>query len=122
MANQQQKGAISEMLAAHYLTAAGFIITDTNIHSRYGEIDIIAYARNYSTWQLIEVKSSAYNNNEVLINLSRNKFIKMYKTFKSIFPDRQGILSIVYVLIVWSSNYKYVINQEHHEIHYEDWH
>jgi len=39
---QQQVGARGEKLAADYLRSQGYKILETNYHSRYGEIDLVA--------------------------------------------------------------------------------
>ena len=48
-------GERGETLVAEYLRQHGFIITERNYHSRYGEIDIIAESREYILF--VEVKT-----------------------------------------------------------------
>lgn len=48
-------GERGETLVAEYLRQRGFIITERNYHSRYGEIDIIAESREYILF--VEVKT-----------------------------------------------------------------
>ncbi len=50
-----QTGKNGERLAAEYLRERGFIITERNYHSRFGEIDIIAENEQYILF--VEVKT-----------------------------------------------------------------
>ncbi len=51
----RQLGIYGELVAARYLRRHGYTILETNFHSRYGEIDIIA--RHKDTLVFAEVKT-----------------------------------------------------------------
>ncbi len=55
MRKTARTGREGEKLAAEYLRKKGFIITERNYHSRYGEIDIIAENEEYILF--VEVKT-----------------------------------------------------------------
>ncbi len=79
---KQQIGKYGEMLAAHYLERKGYHIVDTNVHSRFGEIDIIAVSPE-QVLVFCEVKTrtnSRYESPERAIDV--RKLQKMWKTMK----------------------------------------
>lgn len=49
------KGAAGEVLAARFLRSKGYTIVAANVHSRFGEIDIIAADKQYIAF--VEVKT-----------------------------------------------------------------
>lgn len=49
------KGAAGEVIAARFLRDKGYTITAANVHSRFGEIDIIAKNQKYIVF--VEVKT-----------------------------------------------------------------
>ncbi|MBE6766779.1 MAG: YraN family protein [Clostridia bacterium] len=57
MRKSAKRGFAGEDLAAKYLREKGFIITERNFHSRFGEIDIIAEDEQYILF--VEVKTRA---------------------------------------------------------------
>jgi len=52
-------GAAGEVLAARFLREKGYTITAANVHSRFGEIDIIAENAQYIAF--VEVKTRSEN-------------------------------------------------------------
>jgi len=54
MQNNRQLGRLGEDLAAHFLIAKGYNIVFSNLHYRFGEIDLIAV--NHQKLLFIEVK------------------------------------------------------------------
>ena len=95
-------------------------MTKTNIHSRYGEIDLLGVKDN--SIYIFEVKSTTKSYRYNLETLDSKKFYKLLKTFNN--KSLQGYYNfggIFYVEIVWSNNKRYVINQAYYETHYEDW-
>jgi Holliday junction resolvase-like predicted endonuclease len=117
--NDKLKGAFSEILAGHYLQGLGFVITHGNVHSRYGEIDLVAFKDSYMA--LIEVKSVLEISNYNELTLTKKKFQKIVKTFYIRFPHNSYEFKLFYVFVLWSSDNKCAIKQEHYEINYEDW-
>jgi putative endonuclease len=71
------KGDIAEAQAYQYLQSLGFIMIETNVYSRFGEIDIIA--TKDSVLHFIEVKS-ARSIELALQNLTPSKLKKIIKT------------------------------------------
>ena len=55
MRKSAERGVAGEDLTAKYLREKGFIITERNFHSRFGEIDIIAENEQYILF--VEVKT-----------------------------------------------------------------
>ena len=55
MRKSAKRGFAGEDLTAEYLKEKGFIITERNFHSRFGEIDIIAENEQYILF--VEVKT-----------------------------------------------------------------
>jgi len=95
-------------------------VTKTNIHSRYGEIDLLGIKNN--SIYIFEVKSTTNSYRYNLETLNSKKFYKLLKTFNK--KSLQGYYNfggILYVEIVWSNKKSYVINQAYYETHYEDW-
>lgn len=54
-----QNGALGEQFAAEYLKTKGYRILETNFHTRFGEIDIIAQKGDILAF--VEVKTRAAN-------------------------------------------------------------
>ncbi len=57
--NAKEIGNRGEAIAARYIKQRGFVVSKTNYHSRFGEIDIIAENNEYLLF--IEVKTRAQN-------------------------------------------------------------
>lgn len=53
------KGAVGELLAARFLRERGYTILAANVHSRFGEIDIIAADRQYIAFVEVKTRSEA---------------------------------------------------------------
>lgn len=53
------KGAVGEILAARFLRERGYTILASNVHSRFGEIDIIAADRQYIAFVEVKTRSEA---------------------------------------------------------------
>lgn len=69
------KGELGERRAAAYLQEQGFEIVDTNYHSRFGEIDIVA--QKEGVLHFIEVKSGE---GEPIYRITPSKLSKVIKT------------------------------------------
>jgi len=79
---KQQIGKYGEMLAVQYLERKGYRILETNVHSRFGEIDIIAVSPE-QVLVFLEIKTrtnSAHESPERAIDV--RKLQKMWKTMK----------------------------------------
>jgi putative endonuclease len=79
---KQRIGKYGEMLALEYLERKGYSILGTNVHSRFGEIDIIALSPE-QVLVFCEVKTrtnNAYESPERAIDV--RKLQKMWKTMK----------------------------------------
>ncbi|RUM29828.1 MAG: YraN family protein [Aquifex sp.] len=88
------KGREFETLAEEYLKSKGYKILGKNIHTRYGEIDILA---EYDGKKIvIEVKGG--NKFFPVENFTKKKFLKVLKTSYEIFEgeDFQIELIVVY--------------------------
>lgn len=57
--NNRQLGSRKEELAAEYLTARGFRVTERNFRCKTGEIDIIGYHDGYLVFVEVKYRSSA---------------------------------------------------------------
>lgn len=72
------RGQKGERKAREYLVAQGFMIIQTNFHSRFGEIDIIA--KKDGVLHFVEVKySQKYN---PIYNITPQKLKKILKTIE----------------------------------------
>ena len=71
------KGDRAEAVAAHFLEEAGYLIVDRNVHSRFGEIDIIA--QKEEVLHFVEVKSGE-DYEKAIQNITPSKLSKMIKT------------------------------------------
>ncbi len=71
----RSKGEIAEKRAAAYLEKRGYAILDRNFHSRFGEIDIVAYKND--TLHFVEVKSGP---NHPAARITPAKLSKILKT------------------------------------------
>ena len=60
LAGQRSVGARGEQMAARYLQKHGYRILASNLHNRFGEIDILAEAPDKRTIVVVEVKTAAY--------------------------------------------------------------
>jgi putative endonuclease len=89
MAEHNEIGKLGEEIACNFLIKQGFSIIDTNYHSRYGEIDIIA--EKDSKLRFVEVKSVKVKNIEILLeqrvtpedNLTFQKWRKIILTLEN---------------------------------------
>ena len=73
------KGESGEKYTCEYLKQKGYSIIQTNYHSRYGEIDIIAENEDYIAF--VEVKSrSSFEFSRATEIVNRAKRIKIIKT------------------------------------------
>ena len=57
--NSRRRGRWGEEQAAGYLRRKGFVIRDTNWHSRFGEIDLIAEDGTYLCFVEVKLRKSA---------------------------------------------------------------
>lgn len=57
MGNRQSLGRWGENLAAEYLQAQGYTILERNVHTPYGEIDLVAEQADPPTLVFVEVKA-----------------------------------------------------------------
>jgi putative endonuclease len=71
------KGDRAEAVAAHFLEEAGYLIVDRNVHSRFGEIDIIA--QKEEVLHFVEVKSGE-DYEKAIQNITPSKLSKIIKT------------------------------------------
>ncbi len=71
----RERGSEAEKVATNYLKEKGFKIVNLNFHSRFGEIDIIAYKDK--VWHFIEVKSGK---GEPIYQITPKKLSKILKT------------------------------------------
>ncbi len=76
----REKGNRAEEIACVYLREHGFDIIDRNVHSRFGEIDIIALREG--TLHFIEVKSGDSYDTAVQ-NITPVKLERILKTVQS---------------------------------------
>lgn len=55
---RRQAGRLGESMAAAYLTRRGFLVVDRNVHSRYGEIDLVCRGpEDMPPWVFVEVRT-----------------------------------------------------------------
>ncbi|OGI06354.1 MAG: YraN family protein [Candidatus Margulisbacteria bacterium GWF2_35_9] len=81
-------GDSGELLASQYLTEKSYIIRETNYHSKYGEIDLIA--QDADTLVFVEVKNYSKSNYISLYNaISKHKQQKIIRTAKKYLLDKQ---------------------------------
>ncbi len=80
------KGDEAESAAALFLRRRGFSIVDVNVHSRFGEIDIIASKEK--VLHFVEVKS-APTYEQAVHNITPSKLAKIIKT-SEIYMKKQG--------------------------------
>lgn len=75
---QQQRGRAAEQRAAHYLTAQGVQILAQNLHTRLGEIDLLAW--HHHTLLFIEVRSRRSSRfGGAIASVDRNKQEKLIR-------------------------------------------
>ena len=82
--NRKEKGKYGEELASTYLLQAGHVIIARNIHSRFGQIDIMSIKEQ--TIHIIEVKSRYIydkHTEKASYSMSSLKKSRMRKTFYS---------------------------------------
>jgi putative endonuclease len=83
-----QKGLLAEDFGVQYLQLLEFAILERNIHSRYGEIDIVAMKD--SILHFIEVKSG--RNFNPIQNMSERKLHRIVQTIEIYLQDRPQLL------------------------------
>ena len=76
----RSKGTEAEERACGFLRSSGFEIIDRNVHSRYGEIDIIALKEG--VLRFVEVKSAA-TYEAALQNITPAKLERIHMTAQS---------------------------------------
>ena len=87
---KQRLGESGEVESVRFLLSQGFTIHQTNFHSPYGEIDIIAIKDE--TIHFIEVKTRSGDHESAFSSISLRKQKKLLKTasyFLSKFPELQ---------------------------------
>lgn len=82
----RSKGTAAEEIACSYLRDNGFDIIDRNVHSRFGEIDIIALQEG--VLHFVEVKS-AERYDAAVQNLTPTKIERILKTIQSYMQQHQ---------------------------------
>ncbi|NQU77832.1 YraN family protein [Candidatus Falkowbacteria bacterium] len=66
MSYTQNIGSLGERLACDYLKNKNYSIQETNYHSKFGEIDIIAKVKQEVDWLVfVEVKSRTNSNSQI---------------------------------------------------------
>jgi putative endonuclease len=104
----RSKGAAAEEIACGYLRDDGFDIIDRNVHSRFGEIDIIALKEGIL--HFVEVKSAEHYDAAVQ-NLTPTKIERILKTIQSYMQKHQLDLDFsVDAIIVVAENPHYIGN------------
>lgn len=84
---RRKLGLYGEKIAEAYLLKNHYSILDTNFHSRFGEIDIVA--REQKIYVFVEIKtriSALYGEPEEALN--RQKIIRIYKTVFHYFDQK----------------------------------
>lgn len=83
MTIQSETGSFGEKVAKSHLQALGYKIEEANFHSRFGEIDIIAWDKD--TLAFVEVKNykkaSLANPYQAIGKSKQEKIIKTAKTY-----------------------------------------
>jgi len=103
---ERQTGNLGEDLAKKYLQKKNYIIIESNYHSKFGEIDIIASATQEVSWLVfIEVKTRTRENHnffgypEDLVDYSKERKISatasIYMDKKNLNPDHWRIDIVV---------------------------
>ena len=82
----RSKGAEGEERACDFLRTGGFDIIDRNVHSRFGEIDIIALKEG--VLHFIEVKSGV-SYDAAIRNITPQKLDRILKTVQSYMKQHQ---------------------------------
>ncbi len=78
------KGDLAETRAAEYLRTQGFEIIERNYHSRFGEIDIVAFKAQ--TLHFVEVKSGA---GDPIERITPQKLSRILKTVQIYLAHRR---------------------------------
>ncbi len=75
----KQLGDKGENIAIEYLVKKGFKIIDSNVFTRFGEIDIVAYGNK--SYHFVEVKCrKSYKYGSALESISSNKISHLLKS------------------------------------------
>lgn len=86
---RRKKGDEWELTAIRYLQQQGYLIVDTNVSYRSGEIDIIAQKEN--EYIFFEVKTRTNNQfGDIIESLTPQKTIRLFKTVFA-YCDEHGI-------------------------------
>jgi len=84
---------IGEEIAATYLMNNNYKIISRNLHSQYGEIDIIALKNKTLVFVEVKARSSSFNNAFNSVSISKQKKIsKTASIFLSKFPKYEDLL------------------------------
>ena len=83
----RDKGMEAEELACTHLRSEGFEIIDRNVHSRFGEIDVIALKER--TLHFVEVKS-APDYETAAANITPAKLERIFRTAE-VYMQRRGL-------------------------------
>ena len=101
------KGNYFEDRAVEYLINRGYIIVERNFYSKFGEIDIVAYADN--VYHFIEVKGA--NDFNPVYAITPSKLSKIIKTINFFMLKRD--LQVTYTLdaiIIEGNNLDFIEN------------
>ncbi len=109
----RQLGIYGELVAARYLRRHGYKILETNFHSRYGEIDLIAQKRE--TIIFVEVKTrdaTSVTRPMEAVNLSKQNKIRSTALFylTRFETEVNARFDVVEVLAVTTGRKKVLIN------------
>ncbi|HWP51840.1 MAG TPA: YraN family protein [Clostridia bacterium] len=108
-------GALGEQFAADYLKTQGYCILETNFHTRFGEIDIIAQKDDILAF--VEVKTRAatmlYTPAEAVTATKQKKLITAAMQYLQAYPnDLQPRFDVV-AIVTASKNSFQVVNMTH---------
>jgi putative endonuclease len=101
---RSQKGKIGENIAKRFLVKQGFIIKESNFHTQFGEIDIIAEKSGFT--HFFEVKTVT---RETVLrsgyipeyNVSREKIGKILKTIEIYLEKREFVTRETLFEVSW---------------------
>lgn len=78
---KQRRGRRGEAIALRYLRRKGYVLVDRNIHTRYGEVDLVCLDRG--TLVFIEVKLRTTDTfGEPIDGVSPAKLLRLYRTIE----------------------------------------
>lgn len=120
-AENSKTGSLGEKIATKYLKDRGFTILCCNYRKKYGEIDIIAQARETETIRFIEVKTVSHETKQALEHavthetwkpeelVHRFKLIQIRKTAEAWIMEQnwKGKVQVDVIAIRIISNEKY---------------